>query len=175
MAYLLHILLLHHSHAFFVHGVKNNFHISKLSHRTQKGNDLIFFKIMKQPACSNENRSIGKFCTNLSDPVFGKGISCKIGFSFQFREQFPPVVNDMRQIHGIPACPSVITAVIGCLQATAQLDNHTVRSSFQKRPNEPIHIGRAGGRGQKSILVLLILFNQVQGQLIFQFQCFFII
>ena len=42
-----HVLLLHHCHAFSVHGIKNNFHISKLSNHTQKGNDLIFLKIME--------------------------------------------------------------------------------------------------------------------------------
>ena len=71
------------------------------------------------------------------------------------------VFDYMRQIHGIPVCLSVITSVIGCFQTTAQLDNHTVRSAFQKSPNNPIHISRPGSRGQKGILALHILFNQV--------------
>ena len=51
----------------------------------------------------------------------------------------------MRQIHGIPVCLSVITSVIGCLQTTAQLDNHTVRSAVRIVAVEPYENQVLGG------------------------------
>ena len=64
------------------------------------------------------------------DIILCKSISSKIGLTLRLREQFLPVVNDVWQINGIPAGPSVIAAVIGRLQTAAELDNHTVRSAL---------------------------------------------
>ena len=93
----------HHSHAFFIHSIKDDFYFSELSEHTKQGNNLIFLKIVKQSACGNKDRGIGKIRANLPDPVLGKGISGKVGLPFRFWEQFPPVVNDVWQINGIPA------------------------------------------------------------------------
>ena len=49
------------------------------------------------------------------------------GLTLRLREQFLPVVNDVWQINGIPARPSVITAVISCFKSAAELDDHSVR------------------------------------------------
>ena len=50
----------------------------------------MFLKIMEQPACSNEDRSVRDIpCELVLIQSFGKGIPGKIGFPLRFREAAP--------------------------------------------------------------------------------------
>ena len=126
MAHLLHVFLSHHGHAAFAHGIKDDFNLSKPREHPQEAHNLAFLKIVEQAAGGDQNGSIRHTGADLPDPVLGKGVSGEIGLPLRLRQQFPPVLHHMGQIHGIPARPSIVAAVIGRLQTTAELNNHTV-------------------------------------------------
>ena len=170
MAQLLHVFFSHHSHATFVYSIKNKRYLSILLQCLQQAYNLGLLKIMEQPPGGDQNRRIWHIGANLSDPVLCKGVPGEVGFPLRLRQQLPSILHHMRQIHSIPMCMPVVTAIISCLQPAAELDDYAVRTVFQKGLNGSIHIVGSDGGGQQGILALAALSKQVGRKLIFQFQ-----